>query len=772
MSMPIETQGVQVTPLAQETPAATLLMKTPIVTEVVDSEEMLTLYNNVPTSHDDIFLRDVLLSTTTISSADTIFGEVLGSTIYDPMLKYLTSPYISSRIQGFRYLCAGLKITARMTAPGSCYGMYNLQALCEGGVVPPPGTFYTLDGITLDSALSSVNDTFVFMNCEDRNTAVLELPFESAQTAMDLTTVSSNPAQWRLLFWCFCPLLSTIAATASGTVQIYASLLPGYKFSQLSYQGKEREQMPVAKDGAPRWSSVEGSVKGGFSSIPVIGRMAKPISTGLAVAADIASFFGFTREAAPRTPTPMITRMFSSPAYVDGEDTGEVVALFPSNATTIDPSAGGGSLEDPCSFASLLARWHVIGSVLVGTTSSGVVSSFPVTPLFIPTDLNGSQVPSPCAFVAFPFERWRGDMEYLIYIPSSTNFQGALQVLWDPQVGSPTYAADPTHRLKNVVIDLNGSSRTIVRICYAAPTATLYSRPMGSFAPANSTNTNGTLVLRVLASLVAPQSGSTVNVIVMARCRNLEIGVPRDFYGPVGSPFKVTAAYFQGMEEADEIVDLNEPCQTDYPVVDVNYGERIESVRPFFQKFSPLYCGLPGAANAAIPYLHYLWPSSAVFGTRQWAGGGLPSNQGPWLWWSYFAMMFAGVRGSMRYKFIPSDYSNTVVTASPQTFFGLGASSPIITTALPPFQHFDMQMVGEANGGGEFTLPTYGPDKYVNVRNLVDLALGVAGSRVNCFISYDSLSSPTAVRQNSLMAAGSDFTVTRFRRMPAMAIGF
>jgi len=446
--------------------SSSLLLTTPSISSVAVSEDTRTVGTGMEATLDEVLTRDVLIYTQTIANTDTPYLNMLGN--LDPWFDYLSAPYIRQRLLGYNQISCGLHITAKVTAPGSAYGLYNLAAVCDGGWDPRDTDVgeRELDNATFDSPWNTVSDEHVFLNLEMRNTAELSLPWESPADSFQLSLIDTptfvHPGCWRLLLFPLAPIRSTIASTATGTIRIYARMEPGYHLENLHFQGKHAltNRMPVPNDneGPPpkkgsKWSEM-GSKAASVAAIagaafPAIAPLAEPVAAGLAAISAMGAAFGFTRESAPQEPTPIISRMTSSLAQVDGLDTGEVIAMSMTNALSIDPRAGGGEGEDPMSFASLFERWSIIETLDISpSTALGKFGEIPVTPFYAKATL-GTRYFTTAGFVGLPFAYWRGGMEYMIYIPSSTNIEGQIQILWDPSElsteGVP-YTTDPTHR--------------------------------------------------------------------------------------------------------------------------------------------------------------------------------------------------------------------------------------------------------------------------------------------------------------------------------------
>lgn len=184
-----------------------------------------------------VFDRDVLIATFAIASTDTKNVNLTGD--FDLWHEYLASPQIVAYCSSFKQLSCDLIVTCRMIGPGSCYGVYNIQALCDGGPVLA-GT--EQDGATVDDYHNSTQDVHGFMNVDLRNDVVFELPWESNLDSIIINPLTAEIKCWRLLIWALAPIQNTLSATvAQGTIQVYARMGKKRNFENLYYQSGELE---------------------------------------------------------------------------------------------------------------------------------------------------------------------------------------------------------------------------------------------------------------------------------------------------------------------------------------------------------------------------------------------------------------------------------------------------------------------------------------------------------------------------------------------------
>lgn len=711
----------------------------------------------------ELFDRDVLISEYTIATTDAFSTNLFGD--MDPFKKYLQNPLVTKYVSPYQFLNFDLIVTVRIIAPGSCYGCYNIQALCEGGIQQ---NSVNLDNIAADVFTTSVQDVHGFLNIELKNNVVLELPWEhylNGYPVASIPDVAKTVYCWRLLLWPLCPLSSTINATATGRVQIYARMGKSRNFVNLEYQsGKDKHPTKPSKT----MSMISNGLATVSAMVPQISAFTAPMAAGLAAASTLADAFGFTREANPQLPQPIVTRLTSSLAATDGEDLSEVVALTVGNTLSIDPVPGGGEAEDPMSYGSLFKRWTIIDLFTITSDNTGIVRKTGVTPYgyYGQAPVFGTQsacTPTIGGFVGLPFSYWRGGMEYLIYIPSSSNLQGSLQIFWEPDpLSAGVYPNDPTNTMVNVIIDLKGTSSTHLQVGYSRIEPVLPSVFWGQSS--SGEGCNGVLMYKINSQLVAPKVGLvSVNVIVMARpMMDMRFGIPSSTYRVGALSYPLADFSFQAGEEQDtedaHVIELVPSFP--YPTIDIHFGEEILSTRALIQHFCPIF-GDDGPSTRTPHYFPY--PSiQRKLGTAYPPVSDKTGTNPPFTYAAYYLAPYVGIRGSARYKYIPNltSAAGYVSMWSQDALF----SGPLSFTLLdvqwsPNLAVLDVQAVRGTNGA-EWVIPARSSQKYYNPRGPFNPTVFQQYNRVDVFYN------PDLVTGAMMYAAGPDMTVTRFRRTP------
>lgn len=767
----------------------------------------------------DVFNRDLLLTRVDITNADTPFINLVG--FFPCFEAYLNNTFVQNHVYGYKFYRGDLVLKFNLVTPGSCFGAYVIQALCDGYVNPVSSG---IDDQGMDDIHTSCSDVFGILNCETGNSVELRLPFvnpyECAPTAGVLSTPLGNSVMWRILVWPLTPVTSTIATTALGQITCFAHM-ENPVFEVQKFQGKDAFKKSLEKGEKKqgtvgRIASTTAKVAAAVTNVaPFLAPFTGPLAIGMGAVATIADIFGFTRESSPLMPNPLVSRLTSSLAPIDGSDPSDPIALANGNAVSIDPRIGGGEGEDPMSFGSLFERWTLVRSFSISkATPVGGVYNIPVTPT-LPGVTLGRAFHTVAGYVGLPFSYWSGDMEYLIYIPSSANVKGSLQVFWDPAVFptiATTYVSDPTVYLSGTMIDLCGSSATYLKVDMAGQVTAKLNEPVYETGTTRSIDyCNGSLAFYLNAEVTTPRTdGVPVTVLIFARGgKNMKFHVPKALTTYGGSTSSVTTVNttfrLQGLREFDPTVESTHVDLTDStqlaPVVQINYGEDIASCRGLAQKFS--YAGplqLSNRTDGDVPRTYAslsfprrsvtagdgngigYFPGAAAYGYDT-LGDGTVINY--WSWAGHYLQMFCGFRGGHRIKVFQRD-----VGASEDVIYPLHATAMCINdlanlaTLLPQgsspsasgdlFTHEVIQPVTRGTGA-EYSIPYYGAGRYTTGFGYVTkgqdyphtdrMARGLFWLPAWAFKAAD-----TTKIFDLYMAGGPDISVARYRRVPGLII--
>jgi hypothetical protein len=775
---------------------------TPAPTTVIVAQSSRTQGYMVAQGFGDLFERDALILTQSITNADSDIVPLLGGT-EDPHANFFSLPYIQQHTKGYRNAKADIIVTARINAPGLSTGMYVLQAICEGGGLQ---TSHGIDGATGDIFWNSTQDTYGVLNAELGNTVELHLPWVNwlNSTELEPTGASGHAGCWRLQLYAVAPIQSTTSVTCFGSIDIFARLAPGYELTNLVYEAKHPGHFPVADKPKPTVSGVAGRVAAGITaaaeSFPFIAPFAAPAAAAASVVSDIAALFGFTRDTGMRPPEPTINRLSSGMTYVDGSDTSETVAMFQSNNLSSDPREGGGEGGDVASTASLYERWSIVERFNIADTD-GVgmcdVPHMPVSPFYCGQTL-GRHYLTTAGFVGLPFRYWSGTMEYVIYVVSGPTVKGRMLVTWEPYVNAAlSYPTDPSHRVANVSIDLCGTSATVLKVGMSSIYPALEQHISSSHTSTGWTHAtaNGQLGFYIQAPLVTSKTtGFSVKIVVFARGgSDMKFGVPVLLNSVDEESICLEHIRFEAAPGSLAPVEMATPqfmasTSATYPTKEVLWGEDFLSVRALMQRFSAMSRGrfLTGVTSPVCGFLHHMTPpcNLAIFLGDANATNIQLSETGAvtdtkhrvqFNWGGYYSQLFVGVRGSTRLKI---SYTGTV-DSQLMAAAVRGIDNAVCTTSLgiiDPIYFTTRYQVGDLQTAGktkscEWVFPAYSQVAYYQPRAVVDVSGEDIGSAIHVprnMVYPQFLEPSSSTLFQAFQAYGPDLAIVRFRRVPGL----
>jgi len=759
-----------------------------------------------PGSIDSVLLREHKIYSLTVNGTEIVNANLFGA--LDPFQLLFQQAIVWNAVKPYAYFRGDLRLRVVVTPPGSCMGAMVLSAICEGGLnTTPSSTVNTdlADDMAVDSLFTSFNDAFRVINFEQATSVEMELPFQYYDNYMPVT--QSALYMWRLQLQSLVAIQSTISTSAAATINIYASFKPGYTLGMAKYQSKKNvSKLDGFKKGnasahpgfnESKFSDIASSVSSIASkvagTIPILAPFATPLAAGAAIASTVASFFGYTRESTYVPPDPVVQRLFASLPLTDGVDSGEKLVMLSGSALSIDSAVGGGEHDDPMCFEAIRQRWGCISyfDLTTSTTAGQVLFNLPVTPSYGGVNL-GSFFLTPGGYFGLPFQYWRGGMEYMIYIPSSSNMRGMLQVCYNPSVrgtAGPFTIPDPTGQVHSVALDLSGTQQHIIQVPYSSAESAKANAPMcdGKYVNRIPGNCNGSLDFFISTPWVAPRVGViSTRVFILARpMQDMTFAQPRTCFANLAGlqPFTGCIKYQSGPVD-DSVLALsstilNTPLDASMNLAQSCFTETAPSARALCQKFAMVYKdGSTGALFTSFPL--YFFPTWATTGLNFIGKSNTTDvNQKiPWTWAAHYAMLYVGVRGSMRYKLIrePSGLlvpTNTIVHAR----MARQAIDDIFSWNEYSFGvHEVVQRIG-AQDAAEVAIPFSSPRLYANPRAFTgSLQTGITPFMKeqpwNVGVGFSVTALPDSnIIQEWWYAAGDDFSGTRFRRVPRLLAG-
>jgi len=770
----------------------------------LDQEEAELLMASHPMDLSQFLTRSTRIATGLLQATDTPYFNLLGST-FDPLNLFLANTYIAAKLKEFTWLRTDVEVVMTLTVPSNAYGLYNLQALCEGGVAGG----IEVGGAYADNVWTSLQDLHCLIDITKSTTVKLTLPWVFA---IDAGTIGSTTVwPWRLCLWPMQPIRNAMNTDViSGTYNIYARMMPGYELgwpTMQSGKGKKPEFKSSMMKNVVALKESKGISKGAAklagaaaaigTAVPFLAPYAGAAAAGLASISSIADYFGFTRESKPLEPTPMVLRSLNNLANVDGYDTSDVVALYNNNSTTTDPRIGGGLPDDETSIGSLYARETIVDTFAwtLASAAGAQLREIPVTPFFC-NNVLGAYYPTVAGYIGMPFAYWRGGMRYHVYVPSSVYHRGMLQVYWSPV--RVTIASDLTNVLFNVIIDVTNSSEIVIDVPYAMSQVCLGNN--GLLGPTNyatavgNSSCNGFLYFFVANQLQTVGATGDIQIFVAATALpDMRFGCPiigNHFLSdsgtiqPMGFVWQLQGGPLDEGGEDVEIINILGGGVVDkaYPVEDVLWGEVFGSVRSLMQRMSYVGVGFPVPTSELFQFPHFyppVAPNQYLAGPTAvvppFANGPQTQNRPQWTWFGHYASMFVGMRGSTRYKVLTTQPNRVVMMNPTRAKEGL-----LYATVHPPgsvvsdvmtlgASQSSVQNVG-AGCGAEFIVPYYDLSKYWNYRFVANQLSGGSTRLDVLTINPNPAGAVTTDIFYVYAGGGPDIAPIRFRRTPALVI--
>lgn len=606
----------------------------------------------------NFFKREVLIKTYSFTSASLPFLAPETFAIRE----WFLNTAVQEKLKNFRYWRGGFKVRYVINVPAGAYGMLMLAPIPYGRY--PSSSARTISDSPAPFQIAQADHVLIpFSQSSD---AIVDLPyfFPCEYAMIDNSDFSHN--SWTVAHSLLSVPGSGVDNAVTVNVQVFCQAVDFDIFIP-EYQ---------------MLSQAAGIAKNITTAVaPLIPELAIPAAAAMGAAQKTLEFFGYTRETNEETPTTMVKRPFSNVANVDVPDTSEIAALSVNNATTTDPTVGGGLDFDEGSFRYLYAKWTLMHAHYWASTDApgtDIALIVPVTPFWWNQTGSFAGAMPVCGYIGMPFTYWRGDMEFKIVIPASKFHRGTLQVYWTPNGIPVPPGTDPTNLVYNQILHINADTTYTFCVGYASNKPMLKNTLINNSGDA--VETNGFIHFRVVNAIQSQEPATIVNLLIFVRGKdNIEFAVPRNWIdypwpgdGIRHDDFGSAVILQMGEEGAlgddlgkDVCVDLVPPSG-EYPVKEIHAGERFGSVRALVQKFSqvelPRYTG--SFDYTAMSFVHFgnlisQWqyesrnPSSAI-------------DIRTFDWMSYYQCMFAGVAGSVRYKMLSTTATPLAIGFAPE----------------------------------------------------------------------------------------------------------
>lgn len=504
-------------------------------------------------------------------------------------------------------------------------------------------------------------------------------------------------------------------------------------------------------------ASTVATVAGMLTSAPVIGPLAVATQMGANAVAGFARFFGYSKPITLEDIKPMRNMPVGNLALTEGSDMSQKLTVTGKQEISIDPSTVNLPPVDELSLYYLTSKesyltqfdWDVTD--IVDTT----LFSCDVDPMAERRDstTGGTRIiPTSLSFASRPFEAWSGTLHYRFQVIASQYHRGRISIIYDP---TGPLTGDPYNTTFNTIIDLaDGRDFTVsfnwqqdsgYLLCDMDNSRTFYTQTTPATSIASRSHSNGVFFVNVVNELVVPDATSGVKIIVSVSAGDdYELvnpsgnGMEVTNYQPVAQsldvPFDVSMFELEAQSAVEET-----PSEENAPEAEMNqmtlttgvqinqvqkplifYGEKILSVRQMLKRYCHHRSYISAVVNGASfnnDLAHFLFlmkqmPSSPGFdpnGFDRTTGFLTPYNYVSNTYINYFKGAYAGWKGSIRWKFLPSTSTTANMTVTRlEDEINRAAQSDGRATAAYSYAPLDSYGGYAANGVGRMRGSTAG----------------------------------------------------------------
>jgi hypothetical protein len=639
---------------------------------VTQIDHTRTVQDTGDASLQDFFRRPIKINTITWVHNNTLY------TTFNPWSLYFENPRVINRLTNFNLLRA--KLHVKFTINGSGFAM--------GRAIASYFPLHTLSNVGLPevdsrSVILESQRPHVFLNPTTSEGGSLELPFFWVRNNLSIPDSEWND-MGQITLRSFTALDNANGSTSNVTISVIAwaedvelSVLTTLDPTTLVAQGKMTETDIANNEGTISGpASTAAKVANSLSLIPSIRPFALASEMLLNTTAHIAKIFGYSRPNIIKAPEPYRPTPIGSLASCTTPEAVAKLTVDDRQELCVDSGISGISEGDPLAIANIATRESYYHQFSWATTTAPdvLIANMVVSPRVWQS--TGSKYFFPaCAAASLPFESWTGSVKYRFQIMSSTFHKGRLKITYDPNyVGSEemnvTYSriVDIQEETDFTIEVKNGQTTTFLDMHdpIVTPDSDLFSGTRFATAPSAG---NGVLSVSVLNSLTTPNptAGTTVwiNVFVSAG-DDIEFATPGQkivdyVIEPQGKMTETVVDTDAFSNKQDHMEQPNESVlmhSQDYrgDTAKVFYGERILSFRTLLKRYN-LHSSI-GALSSLDRVIssvrsHFPYFRGNVTGAVHTTALAAPYNYCNTILLHYVTLMFAGYRGSIRYKIVP-----------------------------------------------------------------------------------------------------------------------
>lgn len=728
----------------------------------------------------------------------------------DPWTLFLGNKRVINRLNNYRNLRGTLVLRIMMNGNSFYYGRLLLDYV-------PLAPLSSLSGLDPTNAFNNViasQRMHVYLDPSQSTTTEMRLPFFWPYDAIDITS-----AEWASLGRLYvrqlaglkhanggvAPINYTIAAwmedvqLGTPTVINSASIIPQAKTTLAA-----EPVGPVSKI-----ASALSRAASALSSIPVIGPWATASSIALSAASSVAKVFGWSRPL-DQTPAAPMRPIYNPPfAPTDAEDFSQKLTVDSKNELSLDPSILGYNNGDELTISHLTGIESYITSApwTAAASAGSLLWNTYVTPAVSATDATYYYLPA-THFAVRPFQYWRGCVKYRFQVVCSSYHRGRLLITWDPLYST---AFEPNVQITRVV-DITEEKDFTVCVGWGHPkhylavdnvvtSATNY----GTAAKVTSNpNSNGVLSVSVLNELATPSSVvSDISLLVFVSMEDAEVAAPTtevllyDNYHITPQALEDEAGVKSNPDpEGSDLTVVCHEVKDDAHINLVYFGEHVPSLRPLVHRYnfnsSVMY--KPTAADEFTTWSMYQNDYPLYYGYDTVANTLSTTSTAKHVNFTRNSLMnwlmpaFAGVRGSIRSKYIARGSANdlvdmTLTRAYSDAGFNFPPAATLtagpLTTPLVWSRVTRNVLTSSSEGAAyvntskqpllEVELPFYRPVRFA-CGYAMDATKPYATNSMSHKLDVTTTGSTLPMVIDRWVAAGEDFNLTWFQGCPPVTV--
>jgi hypothetical protein len=672
----------------------------------------------------------------------------------DPWLLFLNNSQVQDKIRGYKHLRGTLCLRFMITGNPFLSGrfMYFYIPRPNDNIVDLASPF---GDARLIQASQHMN---VMLDPTTGEGASLRLPFFCPENWLDLTSTNSIIRMGRLRFFVPSPLKSANSASATCVIRVHA-WMEDAELAAPTTSAFTAGWTPQAEFSTPPVSRIAGHVAkaaGMFSNLPLIEPYAMATERAASAVGRIAHLFGMSRPQVLDKITPYRSFEMGEFAVTNKDEATMRLGLDAKGELSIDPRTVGLAPIDEMSFDHILQKENIFKRQAWATSdvSGASLLTIKVTPCQFGTDtttVNDRSALTSQAAIASLFHYWKGTIIYRFRIVASSLHRGKLRIVYDP-IGSTASDFNQTY---SRIVDLEETRDFEIPIAWHAMESFLKVRHPevgtvnfnhGASVSHFPSFENGSLRIEVLNPLVTPDPSLATGCEILISQRmtdDYEFGCPSNHIFTNTWKFYSSAA--EGMQAGDILDASDGPDSpesaaehvtpvgtTSEPMSDstlkVFMGESPRSIRTLMRRYGNYYIS-PSTINVQTNCRGSKTDDLCVQ--------------------EYCTWMFAGWRGSRRYK--------SITSTNGQIMFGHWApDAAVISHALSTSSG-----VAANRNTLEMEVPFYSNKRFAPAR-------GHTGWSQYTASIYDSLdpnnatvrfSTPAATTHYAYRAVGEDFAL-------------